>query len=211
MLDGAKRSRMQSMIKVKRISHATFETPDVERQTDYYTGVVGLVPLAEGQATGCCLSAASATSASSCSAARRRSSPRSRFRSRRRTNCRRSPKRSAAKGSRPSIDSGVAARHRKAAPVFRTPRAPPSKFSTRRGRALRRQPAGRRRSDQARPHLLHDAGHPSASLNSTRRFSASASRTGRRISSASCVAAPTITPSTSRPARARACITWRSS
>ena len=35
------------MIRVKRISHATFETPDVERQTDYYTGVVGLVPLSE--------------------------------------------------------------------------------------------------------------------------------------------------------------------
>ncbi len=34
------------MIKVRRISHATFETPDVERQIDYYTGVVGLVPLA---------------------------------------------------------------------------------------------------------------------------------------------------------------------
>lgn len=33
------------MIKVKRISHATFETPDLERQTDYYLGVVGLVPL----------------------------------------------------------------------------------------------------------------------------------------------------------------------
>ena len=33
------------MIKVKRIGHATFETPDVERQIDYYTGVVGLVPL----------------------------------------------------------------------------------------------------------------------------------------------------------------------
>ena len=36
---------VSSMIKVKRISHATFETPDVERQTDYYTSVVGLVPL----------------------------------------------------------------------------------------------------------------------------------------------------------------------
>ena len=34
------------MIKVKRISHATFETPDVERQIDYYIGVVGLVALA---------------------------------------------------------------------------------------------------------------------------------------------------------------------
>jgi catechol 2,3-dioxygenase-like lactoylglutathione lyase family enzyme len=35
------------MIRVKRISHATFETPDVERQIDYYTGVVGLVPLSK--------------------------------------------------------------------------------------------------------------------------------------------------------------------
>ena len=33
------------MIKVKRISHATFETPDLERLTAYYTGVIGLVPL----------------------------------------------------------------------------------------------------------------------------------------------------------------------
>jgi catechol 2,3-dioxygenase-like lactoylglutathione lyase family enzyme len=36
-----------AMIKVKRISHATFETPDVERLVDYYAGVVGLVPLAK--------------------------------------------------------------------------------------------------------------------------------------------------------------------
>ena len=28
------------MIGIKRIGHATFETPDVERQIDYYTGVV---------------------------------------------------------------------------------------------------------------------------------------------------------------------------
>ena len=35
------------MIKVKRISHATFETPDLPRLIDYYTGVVGLVPLAK--------------------------------------------------------------------------------------------------------------------------------------------------------------------
>jgi catechol 2,3-dioxygenase-like lactoylglutathione lyase family enzyme len=33
------------MIGVKRIGHATFETPDVERQVDYYTGVVGLALL----------------------------------------------------------------------------------------------------------------------------------------------------------------------
>jgi catechol 2,3-dioxygenase-like lactoylglutathione lyase family enzyme len=32
------------MIQVKRISHATFETPDLERQTDYFTQVVGLAP-----------------------------------------------------------------------------------------------------------------------------------------------------------------------
>ena len=30
------------MIQVKRISHATFETPDLERQIDYFTQVVGL-------------------------------------------------------------------------------------------------------------------------------------------------------------------------
>jgi catechol-2,3-dioxygenase len=30
------------MIKVKRFSHATFETPDVERQVDYFSQVVGL-------------------------------------------------------------------------------------------------------------------------------------------------------------------------
>ncbi|MBM3531091.1 MAG: glyoxalase [Alphaproteobacteria bacterium] len=30
------------MIQVKRFSHATFETPDVERQIDYFTQVVGL-------------------------------------------------------------------------------------------------------------------------------------------------------------------------
>ncbi len=30
---------------MKRISHATFETPDLERLTAYYTNVIGLVPL----------------------------------------------------------------------------------------------------------------------------------------------------------------------
>ena len=35
------------MIKIRRISHATFETPDLQRQIDYYTGVVGLVMLAK--------------------------------------------------------------------------------------------------------------------------------------------------------------------
>ena len=30
------------MIQVKRFSHATFETPDLERQIDYFTQVVGL-------------------------------------------------------------------------------------------------------------------------------------------------------------------------
>lgn len=33
------------MIRVKRISHATFETPDLERLVDYYIEVIGLVPL----------------------------------------------------------------------------------------------------------------------------------------------------------------------
>ena len=31
------------MIKPRRVGHATFETPDVERMIDYYTEVVGLV------------------------------------------------------------------------------------------------------------------------------------------------------------------------
>jgi catechol 2,3-dioxygenase-like lactoylglutathione lyase family enzyme len=35
------------MIAVKRISHATLETPDLERQVEYYTDVVGLVPVAK--------------------------------------------------------------------------------------------------------------------------------------------------------------------
>ena len=30
------------MIQVKRMSHATFETPDLERQIDYFTQVAGL-------------------------------------------------------------------------------------------------------------------------------------------------------------------------
>jgi catechol 2,3-dioxygenase-like lactoylglutathione lyase family enzyme len=33
------------MINVKRIGHATFETPDIDRQVDYYRSVVGLVPV----------------------------------------------------------------------------------------------------------------------------------------------------------------------
>jgi len=31
------------MIKVRRIGHATFETPDLEKMIDYYTNVMGLV------------------------------------------------------------------------------------------------------------------------------------------------------------------------
>ena len=30
------------MIKVKRLGHATLATPDIERQVDYWTGVMGL-------------------------------------------------------------------------------------------------------------------------------------------------------------------------
>ena len=30
------------MIKVKRFSHATFETPDLDRQIEYFTQIVGL-------------------------------------------------------------------------------------------------------------------------------------------------------------------------
>src|SRR5262245_12918024 len=30
------------MIQVRRLGHATFETPDVERQADYYAEVIGL-------------------------------------------------------------------------------------------------------------------------------------------------------------------------
>src|SRR4029077_1687089 len=33
-----------SMIQVTRIGHATLETPDLDRQIDYFTDVVGLVP-----------------------------------------------------------------------------------------------------------------------------------------------------------------------
>ncbi len=32
------------MIKPRRIGHATFETPDLDRLVDYYTEVIGLVP-----------------------------------------------------------------------------------------------------------------------------------------------------------------------
>jgi hypothetical protein len=35
------------MIKARRIGHAVFETPDVERLCDHYTDVVGLVPAAK--------------------------------------------------------------------------------------------------------------------------------------------------------------------
>src|SRR6202050_3220555 len=31
------------MIKPRRIGHATFETPDLQKMVDYYTGVMGLV------------------------------------------------------------------------------------------------------------------------------------------------------------------------
>jgi catechol 2,3-dioxygenase-like lactoylglutathione lyase family enzyme len=42
------------MIKVKRLGHATLETPDIDRQIDYYQDVVGLV-LATREANRACL------------------------------------------------------------------------------------------------------------------------------------------------------------
>jgi catechol 2,3-dioxygenase-like lactoylglutathione lyase family enzyme len=45
MLNAKSSHEEATMIKVRRINHATFETPDLERQTDYYLSVVGLVPL----------------------------------------------------------------------------------------------------------------------------------------------------------------------
>jgi catechol 2,3-dioxygenase-like lactoylglutathione lyase family enzyme len=30
------------MIRVRKIAHVAYETPDIERQTDYYTEVIGL-------------------------------------------------------------------------------------------------------------------------------------------------------------------------
>jgi len=35
------------MIRVRKIAHVTYETPDVERQTDYYTEVLGLSLIAK--------------------------------------------------------------------------------------------------------------------------------------------------------------------
>jgi catechol 2,3-dioxygenase-like lactoylglutathione lyase family enzyme len=40
------------MIAVQRISHATYETPDLARQIDYYTRVVGLRLAERGKARG---------------------------------------------------------------------------------------------------------------------------------------------------------------
>ena len=37
------------MIKVRRIGHATFETPDLEAQIEHYTKVTGLVVAARAQ------------------------------------------------------------------------------------------------------------------------------------------------------------------
>ncbi len=35
------------MIQARRIGHATFETPDLERAVDYYTQIAGLMPVAK--------------------------------------------------------------------------------------------------------------------------------------------------------------------
>src|SRR5689334_14039186 len=39
------------MIGVKKISHATYETPDLERQVDYYTNIIGLSLIARERDT----------------------------------------------------------------------------------------------------------------------------------------------------------------
>ena len=36
------------MIRVKKISHAIYETPDLVRQTEYYTDVLGLTRIDKG-------------------------------------------------------------------------------------------------------------------------------------------------------------------
>ena len=35
------------MIRVKKIAHASYEVPDVERQTDYYTNILGMTLIAK--------------------------------------------------------------------------------------------------------------------------------------------------------------------
>jgi catechol-2,3-dioxygenase len=35
------------MIAVRKISHATYETPDIDKQTEYYTNVLGLSLIAK--------------------------------------------------------------------------------------------------------------------------------------------------------------------
>ena len=42
----------RDIIRVKKISHATYETPDLEGQIAYYTDVLGLTPVIWGRFDG---------------------------------------------------------------------------------------------------------------------------------------------------------------
>jgi catechol-2,3-dioxygenase len=39
--------REKRMIGVRKISHASYETPDLEKQTEYYTDILGLTLIAK--------------------------------------------------------------------------------------------------------------------------------------------------------------------
>lgn len=39
------------MIRVRKMSHATYETPEIEKQTQYYTDILGLALIAEDKDT----------------------------------------------------------------------------------------------------------------------------------------------------------------
>ena len=60
------------MIRVKKIAHATYEMPDLEKQIEYYTEILGLTRDRQGQGRGLSRLAPSIITRWCCARARRR-------------------------------------------------------------------------------------------------------------------------------------------
>ena len=197
------------MIKPRRVGHATFETPDMERMIDYYTEVVGLV-LAEREKDRAYLASKvglltiqiNKGAAERCTTLSFEVAPNSDFGE---------LARELEKGRHQErAAQRFHARHRPGARRLRTTRAPPSRCS--RSGAISASICSITASDRS-----NSAISPSWSRtrrrrrSSTPRCSAFAFPTGSTISSSSCAAIPITTPSISSAAAPSSCITWRSS
>ena len=183
------------MIGVKKIAHASYETPDLDQQVEYYTDILGLIADRQGQGRGL-------------SRHHRRSSFGGAAQGRASAQCVRLgfqlgpdddldafEKQTAAHGIKTRAQEGSRADHRRHGHLrgsqghrhggVQAPRAAAPDVSDQGHRAA-----------QARPRRLPSSPTSSGSPTSIATCSASGCPTGWATSSRSCAAGPTITPST---------------